>query len=61
MSPEGFGDQDAETPWHLMSARFNLMGHACLGRISDSRQRLIRVPRLAVTTCNKEQINEHGA
>ena len=54
MSPEGFGDQDAETPWHLMSARFDLMGHA-------SRQRLIRVPRLAVTTCNKEQINEHGA
>jgi hypothetical protein len=32
MSPEGFGDQDAETPWHLMSARFDLMGHACLGR-----------------------------
>jgi len=60
MSPEGFGDQDAETPWHLMSARFDLMGHACLGR-KRLPTKVDPRPRLGMTACNKEQINEHGA
>ena len=58
--PEGLATKTLR-PLASLSARFNRMDHACLGRISESRQRLIRVLVLRMTACNKEQINEHGA